>query len=45
MLDVIEDNRNEFKTKLPKDLEETIVAFLIAKSGNIFISVDDKVNS
>lgn len=31
MLDVIEDNRNEFKTKLPKDLEETIVAFLNEK--------------
>lgn len=27
MLDVIEDSRNEFKIKLPDDLEETVISF------------------
>ena len=42
MLGVIEDNRNEFKIKLPDDLEETVIGFLNSKDGgNIYIGVDD----
>lgn len=42
MLDVIEDYRNEFKVKLPDDLEETVIGFLNSKDGgNIYIGVDD----
>lgn len=42
MLDVIEDCRNEFKVKLPDDLEETIIGFLNSKDGgNIYVGVDD----
>ena len=32
MLGVIEDSRNEFKIKLPDDLDETVIGFLISKS-------------
>lgn len=43
MLDVIEDSRNEFKVKLPDNLEETVISFLNSKDGgNIYIGVDDK---
>ncbi len=43
MLDVIEDSGNEFKIKLPDDLEEIVIAFLNSKKGgNIYIGVDDK---
>lgn len=42
MLGVIEDCRNEFKVKLPDDLEETVIGFLNSKDGgNIYIGVDD----
>lgn len=42
MLDVIEDCRNEFKIKLPDNLEETVIGFLNSKDGgNIYIGVDD----
>ena len=42
MLGVIEDSRNEFKIKLPNDLEETVIGFLNSKDGgNIYIGVDD----
>lgn len=42
MLDIIEDCRNEFKIKLPEDLEETVISFLNSKDGgNIYIGVDD----
>ena len=42
MLSVIEDCRNEFKIKLPDDLEETVISFLNSKDGgNIYIGVDD----
>ena len=42
MLGVIEDNRNEFKIKLPDNLEETVIGFLNSKDGgNIYIGVDD----
>ena len=33
MLGIIEDNRNEFKIKLPDDLEETVISFLNSKDG------------
>ncbi len=33
MLDVIEDSRNEFKVKLPDDLEKTVIGFLNSKDG------------
>ena len=42
MLGVIEDSRNEFKIKLPDDLEETVISFLNSKDGgNIYIGVAD----
>lgn len=42
MLDVIEDSRNEFKIKLPDNLEETVISFLNSKDGgNIYIGVGD----
>ena len=42
MLNIIEDCRNEFKVKLPDDLEETVISFLNSKDGgNIYIGVDD----
>ena len=42
MLSAIEDCRNEFKIKLPDDLEETVISFLNSKDeGNIYIGVDD----
>lgn len=42
MLDVIEDCRNEFKIKLPDNLEEKVIGFLNSKDGgNIYIGVDD----
>lgn len=39
MLGVIEDSRNEFKIKLPDDLEETVIGFLNSKDAVIFILV------
>lgn len=43
MLNVMEDTRNEFKTKLTDDLEEEIIGFLNSKDGgNIYIGVNDK---
>ncbi len=42
MVNVIEDDRNEFKIKLTDDLEETVIGFLNSKDGgNIYIGVDD----
>ena len=42
MIEVIEDSRNEFKVKLPDDLEKTVIGFLNSKDGgNIYIGVDD----
>ena len=42
MLGVIEDSRNEFKVKLPDDLEETVIGFLNSKDGgNIYIGISD----
>lgn len=44
MLDVIEDVRNEFKTKLTDKFEEEVIAFLNTNGGNIYIGVNDKGN-
>lgn len=42
MLGVIEDSRNEFKVKLPYDLEETVIGFLNSKDGgHIYIGISD----
>ena len=42
MLGVIEDSRNEFKIKLPDNLEETVISFLNSKDGgNIYIGISD----
>lgn len=42
MLGVIEDSRNEFKVKLPDDLEETVIGFLNSKDGgHIYIGISD----
>ena len=43
MVDIIEDNRNEFKVKLTDDLEKTVIGFLNSKDGgNVYIGVSDK---
>ena len=44
MLNVIEDNRNEFKIKLNDDFEKEVISFLNTDGGNIFIGVNDKGN-
>lgn len=44
MLNVIEDNRNEFKIKINEDFVKEVIAFLNADGGNIFIGIDDKGN-
>ena len=44
MIDVIEDVRNEFKTKLTDKFEEEVIAFLNTNGGNIYIGVNDKGN-
>ena len=42
MIDIIENSRVEFKTKLVDDLEERIIGFLNSKDGgNIYIGVAD----
>ena len=42
MIDIIENSRVEFKTKLVDDLEENIIGFLNSKDGgNIYIGVTD----
>ena len=42
MIDIIENSRVEFKTKLVDDLEENIIGFLKSKDGgNIYIGVAD----
>lgn len=42
MIDIIENSRVEFKTKLVDDLEENIIGFLNSKDGgNIYIGVAD----
>lgn len=42
MIDIIENSRVEFKTKLVDDLEESIIGFLNSKDGgNIYIGVAD----
>lgn len=42
MIDIIENSRVEFKTKLVDDLEENIIGFLNSKyGGNIYIGVAD----
>lgn len=42
MLNIIEDNRNEFKVKLTEDFEKEVIAFLNTDGGNIFVGIDDK---
>ena len=42
MLNVIEDSRNEFKTKLTDDFEKYVNAFLNSNGGNIYIGISDK---
>ena len=44
MLDIIEDVRTEFKTKLNDKFEQEVIAFLNTNGGNIFIGVNDKGN-
>ena len=44
MLNVIEDNRNEFKIKLSDDFEKEVISFLNTDGGNIFVGIDDKGN-
>ncbi len=44
MLNVIEDNRNEFKIKLSDDFEKEVISFLNTDGGNIFIGIDDNGN-
>lgn len=44
MLNIIEDKRNEFKTKLTDDFEKEVIAFLNTDGGNIFLGVSDKGN-
>lgn len=44
MLDIIEDNRNEFKVKLTDNFEKEVIAFLNTDGGNIFVGVDDNGN-
>lgn len=44
MLNVIEDNRNEFKIKLNDDFEKEVISFLNTDGGNIFVGVDDEGN-
>ena len=44
MLDIIEDVRTEFKTKLNDKFEQEVIAFLNTNVGNIFIGVNDKGN-
>ena len=44
MINVIEDNRNEFKIKLSDDFEKEVISFLNTDGGNIFIGIDDKGN-
>lgn len=41
MLDVIENNRNEFKEVLNEKLEKEVVSFLTATGGNIYIGVNN----
>ena len=42
MKNKIEDQRNEFKIKLTEDLEKTVISFLNADGGNLYIGVNDK---
>ena len=44
MLNVIEDNRNEFKIKLSDDFEKEVISVLNTDGGNIFIGIDDNGN-
>lgn len=44
MVNVIEDERNEFKVKLNDRFEEEVIAFLNSNGGNIFIGIDDNGN-
>ncbi len=41
MIDVIEDERNEFKLELNDKLEKEVVSFLNALGGNIYIGISD----
>lgn len=41
MINVIEDERNEFKVELNDKLEKEVVSFLNALGGNIYIGVSD----
>lgn len=41
MLNIVEDKRNEFKTKLTDDFEKEVIAFLNTEGGNIFLGVSD----
>lgn len=41
MIDVIEDERNEFKVELNDKLEKEVVSFLNALGGNIYIGISD----
>ena len=42
MINVIEDNRNEFKIKLTDNFEKEIIAFLNTNGGNLYIGISDK---
>lgn len=42
MIEVVEDQRNEFKIKLSDNLEKEMIAFLNSDGGNIYIGIDDK---
>jgi len=41
MLDIVEDNRNEFKVKLSYNFEKEIISFLNTNGGNLFVGVSD----
>ena len=42
MINITEDNRNEFKVKLTDKFVNEVIAFLNSNGGNIFIGVNDK---
>lgn len=44
MINVVEDNRNEFKEILNDKLEREVVSFLNANGGNLYIGIDDDGN-
>ena len=42
MINITEDNRNEFKAKLTDKFVNEVIAFLNSNGGNIFVGVNDK---